>query len=163
MRRSLGSSDGRSDREELMSRRFHDLGVGIAVALIVCSPSASAQNASKYAAPYPLDGVLKLGESDRVIAWEVLREKGAVSAMYELPLDQVVVTLTEGAVRFTTPDGASRITQEKFGAIRYETKGTIEQEVGLNDIASRAIVFQLKDGPARTLPVVNGIPGQFPR
>jgi len=163
MRRSLGSSDGRSDREELMSRRFHDLGVGIAVALIVCSPSASAQNASKYAAPYPRDGVLKLGESDRVIAWEVLREKGAVSAMYELPLDQVVVTLTEGAVRFTTPDGASRVSQEKFGAVRFESKGSILQEEGLNEIPSRAIVFQLKDGPARKTPPVAGIPGQFPR
>src|SRR5437773_12570840 len=97
MRRSLGSSDGRSDREELMSRRFHDLGVGIAVALIVCSPSASAQNASKYAAPYPRDGMLKLGESDRVIAWEVLREKGAVSAVVEWPLEQVGMRLTEVA------------------------------------------------------------------
>ncbi len=120
-----------------MRRRFDNLGVGIAVALIVFSSSASAQNASKYAAPYPRDGVLKLGESDRVIAWEVLREKGAVSAMYELPLDQVVVTLTEGAVRFTTPNGASRVSQEKFGAVRFE--------------------------PARKTPPVAGIPGQFPR
>jgi hypothetical protein len=107
--------------------------------------------------------VLKLGETDRVVAWEVLREKGVVSPMYELPLDQVLVTLTEGAVKFTTPDGGARITQEKFGAVRFESKGTVLQEEGLNDIPSRAIVFQLKDGPARKVPVVNGIPGQFPR
>ena len=146
-----------------MRRRFDNLGVGIAVALIVVSSPASAQKASKYAAPYPRDGVLKLGESDRVIAWEVLREKGAVSAMYELPLDQVVVTLTEGAVRFTTPNGASRVSQEKFGAVRFESKGSILQEEGLNEIPSRAIVFQLRDGPARKTPPVAGIPGQFPR
>src|SRR5438128_3534857 len=141
-----------------MNRRFYNVGVGIAAALIVGSSAASAQKASKYAAPYPRAGVLKLGESDRVIAWEVLREKGAASSMYELPLDQVVVTLTEGAVRFTTPDGASRVSQEKFGAVRFESKGSILQEEGLNEIPSRAIVFQLKDGPARTTPPVAGIP-----
>lgn len=146
-----------------MSRRFHNLDVGIVVALIICSTSASAQKGSKYAAPYPRDGALKLGESDRVIAWEVLREKGAISTMYELPLDQVAVTLTEGAVRFTTPDGTSRVSQERFGAVRFESKGSILQEEGLNEIPSRAIVFQLKDGPARTTPPVAGIPGQFPR
>ena len=145
-----------------MNNRFDRLGVALAGLVLVSVPMA-AQKTAKYAAPYPRDGVIKLGESDRVIAWEILRPKGAVSPLYELPLDQVLVTLTEGAVRFTAPDGASRITQEKFGAVRYETRGTIEQEEGLNDIASRAIVFQLKDGPARTLPMVKGIPGQFPR
>ncbi len=145
-----------------MTSRVDRLGVALAALIVVSSP-AGAQKGQKYAAPYPRDGVIKLGESDRVIAWEILRPKGAVSPMYELPLDQVLVTLTEGAVKFTTPDGASRITQEKFGAVRYEAKGTIQQEEGLNDIASRAIVFQLKDGPSRTTPTVNGIPGQFPR
>ena len=135
----------------------------VVAALIVLSSSASSQTASKFASPYPRDGALKLGESDRVIAWELLREKGAVSAMYQLPLDQVVVTLTEGAVRFTTPDGTSRVSQEKFGAVRFESKGSILQEEGLNEIPSRAIVFQLKDGPARKTPPVAGIPGQFPR
>jgi hypothetical protein len=113
--------------------------------------------------PYPRPGVLKLGESDRVLAWEVLREKGQQSQMYQLPLDQVVITLTEGAVRFDTPDGASRISHEKFGSVRLESKGSILQEEGLSDIPSRAIVFQLKEVPSRTLPKVDGIPGQFPR
>ncbi len=145
-----------------MNNRLARVGVAVTAWFLVSTPTMG-QKIEKYAAPYPRDGVIKLGESDRVVAWEVLRPKGGVSPMYELPLDQVLVTLTEGAVKFTAPDGASRITQEKFGAVRYETKGTIEQEEGLNDIASRAIVFQLKDGPARTLPIMKGIPGQFPR
>ena len=134
-----------------------------AMALVIVTSTPWAQQGQKYTAPYPRAGVLKLGESDRVIAWEVLRDKGVASPAYQLPLDQVVVTLTEGAVKFTTPDGAARIAQEKFGAVRYESKGTILQEEGLNDIPSRAIIFQLKEGPSRTAPVVNGIPGQFPR
>ena len=73
------------------------------------------------------------------------------------------MTLTEGAVRFTTPDGTSRVSEERFGSVRFESKGTILQEEGLDEVPSRAIVFQLKDGPARTTPRVAGIPGQFPR
>ena len=133
------------------------------IALALLSSALSAQSERRYAAPYPRPGVLKLGESDRVIAWEVLREKGVRSPMYELPLDQVTVTLTDGAVRFTTPDGAYRISQEKFGAVRFDSKRTVVQEEGLSDIPSRAIVFQLKDVPSSTLRPVDGIPGQFPR
>ena len=133
------------------------------IALAVMSSAPAAQSDHKYAAPYPRPGVIKLGESDRVIAWEVLREKGARSPIYELPLDQVTVTLTEGAVRFTTPDGSYRIAQEKFGTVRFESKRTVLQEEGLSDIPSRAVVFQLKDVPSSTLRPVDGIPGQFPR
>jgi hypothetical protein len=145
-----------------MKRQFGGTAV-TALALASVTSALWAQQGQKYAAPYPRAGVLKLGESDRVIAWEVLRDKGVASPLYQLPLDQVVVTLTEGAVKFTTPDGAARLAQEKFGAVRYESKGTILQEEGLNDIPSRAIIFQLKEGPSRRAPVVNGIPGQFPR
>jgi hypothetical protein len=145
-----------------MKRRSNQVGLLLS-ALIVFSPAIAGQTSGKYAAPYPRDGVLKLGESDRVAAWEVLRAKGATSPMYQLPLDQVVVTLTEGAVKFTTPDGATRFSEEKFGSVRYESKGTIQQEEGLSDIPSRAVVFQLKEAPSRTFPEVGGIPGQFPR
>jgi hypothetical protein len=50
-----------------------------------------------------------------------IREK-ALSRRCELPLDQVVVTLTEGAVRFKTPDGTTRISEERFGTVRYESR-----------------------------------------
>src|SRR5262245_35835405 len=99
-----------------MRRRFGRPGVVLA-ALIVISSAPAAQKDQRHPAPYPRDGVIKLGESDLVVAWEILRSKGAISPMYELPLNQVVVTLTEGAVKFTTPDGASRSSQEKFGAV----------------------------------------------
>lgn len=147
-----------------MTRRHRFAFVAAAVIALASSAfPAGAQQSRKYVQPYPRAGVLKLGESDRVIAWEVLRAKGAPSPMYQLPLDQVVVALTEGAVKFTAPDSASRIVQERFGLVRFESKGTTLQEEGLSDIPSRAIVFQLKEAPSRTLPAVDGIPGQFPR
>lgn len=145
-----------------MRRPFTYFG-SVLAALIVLGSTSSAQRSHAHAAPYPRAGVLKLGENDRAVAWEVLRPKGIVSPMYQLPLDQVVITLTEGAVKFTAPDGSTRISQEKFGAVRFESRGTIQQEEGLNDIPSRAIVFQVKDGPSQKTPVVDGIPGQFPR
>jgi len=125
--------------------------------------SVSAQS-PKYSTPYPRDGVLRLGENARAVAWEVLRPKGVKSSMYEVPLDQVVVTLTEGAVRFALPGGASRISHDKFGSVRFESRGTVQQEEGLSENPSRAIVFQLKDvSPPPKPAVVEGIPGQFPR
>ena len=137
--------------------------VSVGAVLILSASTSSAQRSQTHAAPYPRAGVLKLGENDRAMAWEVLRPRGVVSPMYRLPLDQVVITLTEGAVKFTSQDGSTRISQEKFGAVRFESKGTVQQEEGLNDIPSRAIVFQLRDGPSVKTPVVEGIPGQFPR
>jgi hypothetical protein len=63
-----------------MRRQLGGLGLVFA-ALMVLSSATTAQK-TKYAAPYPRDGVLKLGESDRVVAWELLRARGAVSPMY---------------------------------------------------------------------------------
>jgi hypothetical protein len=144
-------------------RRPFNCFVSVFAVAILCASTSFAQRSPTHAAPYPRPGVLKLGENDHAVAWEVLRPRGVVSPMYQLPLDQVVITLTEGAVRFTAPDGSTRMSLEKFGGVRFESRGTVQQEEGLNDIPSRAIVFQLKDGPSSKTPVVDGIPGQFPR
>jgi hypothetical protein len=84
--------------------------------------------------------------------------------MYRLPLDQISVALTEGAVKFTRPDVSYEMQQLRVGTIRFESKGTVVQDEGLSDIPSREIVFQLKDyvSPSPT-PMVKGIPGRFPR
>lgn len=124
---------------------------------------SSSSLAQQHPPPFPREGAKKIIEGDRVIVWDVTREKGKRTAMVEHPLDQLSVTLTEGAVRITRPDGSSTIEQERFGAVRFETKGTVHAEEGLSDRPSRAVVFQLKPGPAPKFPVTEGIPGQFPR
>jgi hypothetical protein len=113
---------------------------------------------------FPRDGAFVRADNSRATIWEVQREKGNRSKMYRLPLDQVAVTLTEGAVKFTRPDGTYTIEQLRIGTVRFESKGTVVQDEGLSDVPSREIVFQLKDFvPTSVVPKVAGIPGLFPR
>jgi len=110
----------------------------VVTALLMSSPLARAQK--KYAAAFPRDGAIKLQETEFLTFWEVLHDKAKPSPMYEVALDQLTITLTEGAVKFTKPDGTSRIEQERLGAVRFESKGTVLQDEGLNDVPSREIV-----------------------
>jgi hypothetical protein len=130
-------------------------------AALLSSPALLAQK--PYADAFPRDAAIKLQETDLLIFWELLHEKGKASPMYQLSLDQLTVTLTEGAVKFTKPDGTSRIEQVRLGGVRFESKGTALQDEGLNDVPSREIVVQLKDVQPPKWPVTAGIPGQFPR
>jgi hypothetical protein len=42
--------------------------------------------------------------------------------------DEISVTLTEGAVKISKPDGTRSIEQRRFGSVRYESKGTVRSE-----------------------------------
>jgi quercetin dioxygenase-like cupin family protein len=129
-------------------------------ALFLFSTSTPAQ---KYAAPFPRDGALKAGGNDYFAIWDTTFEKGKSTGMHELPLDQVYVFLTEGAVKFTKADGTWSIEQEKPGSVRYESKGTVEAEEGVSDKSSRAMVFQIENAIPPKRPIVPGIPDKFPR
>ena len=117
----------------------------------------------KYPAAFPREGAIKLQETEYLSFWEVIHDRGKPSPMSTVELDQLTITLTEGAVRFTMPGGAFRIEQERLGSVRFEPKGTIIQDEGLSDVPSREIVAQLKDAQIPHWPVTPGIPGQFPR
>jgi hypothetical protein len=119
--------------------------------------------ASKFEPAFPRPGAKVVKDGRLVAIWDVTRQKGQSTGMRELALDQIAVTLTEGAVRVTRPDGSSFVQQEPFGSVRFESKGTIENEEGVSETPSRVIVFQLKPAEAVHLPPTEGIPGQFPR
>jgi hypothetical protein len=119
--------------------------------------------AQKYAPPLPRDGAKKIQETDGFVIWDVTWENGKSTGMHELELDQVSVTLTEGAVKVSRPDGTWGIEQERFGSVRFESKGTVVAEEGVSDEPSRAMVFQLKESVPPKRPVTEGVPGQFPR
>ena len=143
-------------------RRVNVVGCGaVMLTLLLWAPVTRAQK--KYPMAFPRDGAIKLQETDMIAFWEVEHAKDQATPMYELPLDQLTITLTDGAIKFTRPDGTSRIEQERLGGVRFESKGTIVQEVGLSDVPSREIVAQLKDVQPPHWPVTPGIPGQFPR
>lgn len=128
--------------------------------LILLSSAACAQ---EHAPLFPREGASKVRESDRFVIWDVTWDKGKSTGMHELQVDQISVTLSEGSMRVTRPDGTWFIEQERFGAVRFESKGTVETEEGVSDKPSRAIVFQLKDEIPPKWPATEGIPGQFPR
>jgi quercetin dioxygenase-like cupin family protein len=145
---------------QIMRRRF-DRGVTLlSASLLLYSLSTPVQ---EYAPPFPRDWAKKVQESDRLLIWDVTWEKGKSTGMQEHRLDQVYVTLTEGAVKVTRPDGTWSIEQERPGSVRFVTKGTLDAEEGVSSEPSRAIVFQLKDFVPPKWPVTEGIPGQFPR
>src|SRR6266566_584177 len=131
-----------SKAEKTMSKAWTCRPGVLIVAWLAWSLPMDAQK--KYVAAFPREGATKLGDTDFLTFWEVLHNKGNPSPIYELSLDQVTITLTEGAVKFTKSDGTSRIEQERLGGVRFESKGTVIQEEGLSDVPSREIVAQLK-------------------
>ena len=128
-------------------------------ALFLLSALAIAQ---KYPA-FPAAGAKKAQDTDAVVVWDVTWTRGQSTGMCELPLDQISVTLTEGAVKIAKPDGTWSIEQRRVGSVRYESKGTVEAEEGVSDPPGREMVFQLKDFVPAKAPAVEGMPGQFPR
>src|ERR1017187_7790558 len=144
-----------------MSRRFScRFEVMLLTALFTLSPTTFAQ---KDAPPFPRDGAKKVIENDYFIIWDVTFDNGKPSGMHPLPLEQVTVFLTEGPVKFTRPDGTWGIEQEKVGAVRYASKGTVESEEGAGEAPARAMIFQLKDAVPPKRAIVPGIPDKLPR
>jgi quercetin dioxygenase-like cupin family protein len=119
--------------------------------------------AQKNDLPFPRDGAKKVLENDYFAIWDVTFENGKATGLHRLPLDQVYVFLTDGAVKFTRPDGTWSIEQEKPGSVRYESKGTEESEAGAGEAPLRAMIFQLKDATPPKRTIVPGIPDKLPR
>jgi hypothetical protein len=119
--------------------------------------------AQKSGSPFPVGGATKVQDNDRVVAWDVTWGRGNSTGMYKLDMDQVIVTLTEGAIKVSKPDGTWSIEQERFGSVRFESKGTVVEEEGVSDTPCRQIVFQLKDYVPDPWPTREGVSAQFPR
>jgi hypothetical protein len=119
--------------------------------------------AQKSGPPFPREGAARVQDNDRIVAWDVTYEKGRPTGMVKLDMDQVTVTLTDGAIKIKRPDGTWSIEQERLGSVRYEPKGTVVDEEGVSDVPSRAMVFQLRDYVPDPWPTREGVAAQFPR
>jgi hypothetical protein len=119
-----------------------------------------AQNAT---APFPRDGATKVQDNDHVFTWDSTLQKGKPTGMNKLELDQVSVSLTDGALKVSRPGGVWEIEQERLGSVRYSPKGTMLEEECVSDSPCRMIVFQIKDYTAEPWPTREGVPPQFPR
>jgi hypothetical protein len=111
----------------------------------------------------PLEGAKKVQDSERFLIWDATWQKGKSSGMRKLNMDEVSVTVTEGAIKITKPDGSWSIEEQRAGSVRYEPRGTMIEEEGVSDTPCHQAIFQLKDLVPQPWPVTEGVAAQFPR
>lgn len=133
----------------------------LTLAILLSSPfPILAQKSTPF---FPAGGATQVKDNDRFVAWDVTWGKGKSTGMRKLDMDQVSVTLAEGAIKITRADGTWSIEQNRIGSVRFESKGTPVEQEGVSDPPRREMVFQLKDFVPAPWPTREGIPGQFPR
>jgi hypothetical protein len=145
--------------------------VGTAVVLAGLSLALHAQQVRQPVPAFPRDGARKVLENDTIAIWDVTWPKGKPTGLLQRRHDQVVVTLTPGAVRITRADATWTVEHSRVGDVQYESKGTISSEEGVTDRPRRATIFEIKsytpppitDDVARFLDEKkkSGFPGQF--
>jgi len=116
-----------------------------------------------YPPPFPREGVTKVLDNARVVAWRVDWTKGRPTAMHEHKLDLVGVVLESGQTRVTVPGGTVTVgPQTARGAATFQARGVTHVEEAMLDNA-RNLTVELKDEkvPART--PNTSAPEGFPR
>ena len=116
-----------------------------------------------YSPPFPREGVTKVFENARVVAWRVDWTKGRPTAMHEHKLDLVGVVLEPGQTKITVPNGTVTTNPVTVrGAASFQARGVIHIEEALID-GARNMTVELKDetAPART--PNTSAPEGFPR
>jgi quercetin dioxygenase-like cupin family protein len=86
-------------------------------------------------------------ENDQVRVLRIHYEAGEKSVMHSHPAS-VAVFLTDGRVKFTTPDGKSQPASAKAGEVQWEAAGAhLPENVGAK--AFDLILVELKSAPAK--------------
>lgn len=88
-------------------------------------------------------GATKVLENDRIIAWDFRFDPKRPVPMHHHDKDAIVVTVAQGSVRSTPPDGAPEITQLEVGAVRFRPRNRSHSEQALTG-EPRTIVIELK-------------------
>lgn len=99
-------------------------------------------------------------DNEHVTAWDVTW-RGRASR--PTSVDQVAVTIEEGALKVSAPSQAPVIEWSRLGSVRVQPKGFAGTLEGVGGKARREIVVELKDTPPLRGKATAGIPGQFPR
>lgn len=133
-----------------------------AAALLIGSSRVVAQN-SKVATPVTRENAKQRLDNERVTIWDVMLQKGQRTELYELPLDQVTVSLTDAPIKVIRADGTWTIEQRRLGSVRLDSKGTVYAEENVGDTPSRSIIVTLNPSVSPKVDIKEGIPGQFPR
>ena len=100
-------------------------------------------NQSGYPRAFPRKHAKKLLENAQVIVWDYSWRPGEPTPMHFHDKDAVVVYEEAGALKSTTPDGKSVVTDFAFGQVRFSPRGRSHSEI-LAGGKARAVVTELK-------------------
>ena len=134
----------------------------VAAVLVPSGPVEQTALAQGATAAFPM-GAKKVQDTEAFAIWDGTWHKGHSTGMQKVDLDQISVTLNDGALKVTRPDGSWSIEQERLGSVRFDPKGTMVAKELVSDTPSRVVVFQLKDVKIVPWERKEGIPGHFPR
>jgi hypothetical protein len=106
-------------------------------------PVAPIPNNSGYPLAFPRARAKKLLENDRIIVWSYSWNLNEPTPMHFHDKDIVVVFEEDTALKSTTPDGKSVVSENKSGDIRFNRRERIHSELLVRGMGS-AVVTELK-------------------
>jgi hypothetical protein len=106
-------------------------------------PVTPLANETGYPLAFPRKRAKKLLENAQVAVWDYEWHPGEATPMHFHDKDALVVYEETGALKSTTPDGKSVVTDFKFGGVRFSPRGHSHTEI-LASGKAQAIVTELK-------------------
>ena len=87
-------------------------------------------NTSGYPLGFPRPGSKKLFENARVVVWDYTWKPGVATPMHFHDKDTVLVSLADGQVAFTTPDGKTVVGSNSFGLVKFSPRNRTHLKTG---------------------------------
>ncbi len=106
-------------------------------------PVGPLANATGYPPAFPRPHATKLLENAKVIVWDYVWHPGESTPMHFHDKDAIVVFEATGAIKATTPDGESAVSEIKFGEVRFNLRGRSHTEI-LAHGEAHAVITELK-------------------
>lgn len=100
-------------------------------------------NDSGYPLAFPRKRAKKLLENEQVVVWSYTWRAGEPTPMHFHDKDALVVFEAAGALKSTTLDGKSVVSDIRFGEIRYSPRNRTHTEI-LASGRARAVITELK-------------------
>jgi hypothetical protein len=106
-------------------------------------PASPIANGTGYPLAFPRKHAKKLLENRKVVVWDYVWQPGESTPVHFHDKDAIVVFEATGALKATTPDGKSAVTEINFGEVRFNPSGRIHTEI-LADGEAHAVITELK-------------------
>src|SRR6202795_3271470 len=95
-------------------------------------PVGPLANETGYPLAFPRRHAKKLLENGKVVVWDYIWHPGESTPMHFHDKDAVVVFEATGALKATTPDGKSAVTEVNFGEVQGSPRGRMHTEILAN-------------------------------